>query len=167
MSGSGQHGKSPSRVKLCDVQRSDLEIFFQQQLDPVANQMAAFTSADPASSEDFMARWERIMSDNEMIKRTVVLGERVIGHVVCFQRLGKPEITYWFGREYWGQGLATEALQAFLRVVQRRPLYARAAADNGASLRVLEKCGFVVMADERAYANARGEKIDELILKLS
>lgn len=47
-----------------------------------------------------------------------------------------------------------------------RPLYARAAKDNVASIRVLEKCGFRISGYERAFANARGEEIEEAILEL-
>ncbi len=47
-----------------------------------------------------------------------------------------------------------------------RPLYAAAAADNMGSIRVLEKCGFQIYAYERGYANARGEEIEEVLLKL-
>ena len=48
----------------------------------------------------------------------------------------------------------------------RRPLYGRAAADNLGSLRVLEKCGFVRVGSERGFASARGEEIEEVILRL-
>ena len=37
--------------------------------------------------------------------------------------------------------------------------------DHG-SRRVLEKCGFTVIAEVRGFANARGEEIDELVLRL-
>jgi RimJ/RimL family protein N-acetyltransferase len=53
-----------------------------------------------------------------------------------------------------------------LELVPDRPLRGRAAADNGASIRVLEKCGFVVTGHERGFANARGEEIDEVVLTL-
>jgi Acetyltransferase (GNAT) domain len=55
---------------------------------------------------------------------------------------GEREVTYWIGRSYWGKGIATGALKAFLAVDQSRPLHARVAYDNVASHRVLEKCGF-------------------------
>jgi hypothetical protein len=45
------------------------------------------------------------------------------------------------GKEYWGKGVATKALLNFLGDVQARPLYARVAKDNTASIRVLRKCG--------------------------
>jgi RimJ/RimL family protein N-acetyltransferase len=54
---------------------------------------------------------------------------------------GEREVTYWIGRSYWGKGIATDALNAFLAVDRSRPLHARGASDNVASRRVLEKCG--------------------------
>ena len=41
----------------------------------------------------------------------------------------------------WG---ATEAISAFVRLEQTRPLYAGVAKHNAASIRVLQKCGFVI-----------------------
>ena len=58
------------------------------------------------------------------------------------------------------------ALSEFLPVQNTRPLYARAAKDNVASLRVLAKCGFMVSGYDRGFANARGQEIDEVVLKL-
>jgi len=53
-----------------------------------------------------------------------------------------------------GKGIATEALDAFLAVERSRPLHAHVASDNVAS-RVLERCGFHVVATERNVAEAR------------
>jgi RimJ/RimL family protein N-acetyltransferase len=55
---------------------------------------------------------------------------------------GKPQVTYWLGKAFWGNGIATLALTEFLRIFNTRPLYASVAKDNAASIRVLEKCGF-------------------------
>jgi RimJ/RimL family protein N-acetyltransferase len=45
-------------------------------------------------------------------------------------------------------------------------MHARVAADNLASRRVLEKCGFRVIATDRGLAEARGAEIEELVLRL-
>ena len=84
-----------------------------------------------------------------------------------FEQDGKPEVTYWIGREFWGKGIATKALAEFLGHVPVRPLYARAAKDNVASIRVLTKCGFCVTGEERGFANAQGAEIQELVLELA
>jgi RimJ/RimL family protein N-acetyltransferase len=152
--------------RLRPVIESDLPIFFQHQQDPVAVHMAAFTAADPSNREAFDAHWARILADDQIIIRTIIVDETVVGHVASFVQFGEREVTYWLGREHWGKGLATVALKAFLQVDGTRPLYARAARDHTASIRVLEKCGFVVIGYETSFANARGAEIEEAILEL-
>ena len=144
----------------------DLPIFFEHQQDPDANHMAAFTAKDPVDWEAFLAHWAKIRADDTIENRTVLLGGRVVGHVSKFEAFGEPEVSYWIGREFWGRGLATQALSEILRVVKTRPLYDRAAKDNIASRRVLEKCGFTVCGTDRGFANTRGEEIEEVILRL-
>jgi RimJ/RimL family protein N-acetyltransferase len=50
--------------------------------------------------------------------------------------------------------------------LETRPLYARVAKDNIASIRVLEKCGFTIYGEDKGFSNARGVEVEELILKL-
>jgi RimJ/RimL family protein N-acetyltransferase len=56
------------------------------------------------------------------------------------------ELGYWLGRAYWGEGIATAAVRAIvphaLREMELYRLQARVFADNPASMRVLERCGF-------------------------
>jgi RimJ/RimL family protein N-acetyltransferase len=145
----------------------DLPIFFEQQLDPVANVMAAFTAKDPTNREAFNAHWKRILADPTVMIRTTMVDGQVAGHVSSYEEDGRPEVTYWIDRAYWGKGIATRALTLFLEQVNpARPLYARAAKDNVGSLRVLSKCGFRVIGADTGFANARGGVIDELILEL-
>lgn len=128
--------------------------------------MAAFGTKNPGDREAFMTKWGRIMADGAIVKRTVLLDDRVAGHVASFERVGQREVTYWLGREFWGRGVATRALSLFLHEEPTRPLYARVVRDNVGSLRVVEKCGFVVVAHERAFAEARGEEVEEAVLVL-
>ena len=155
------------RVQLREVVEDDLPIFFEQQLDPEANQMAAFTVKDPTNIEAFNAHWSRIMADPSIAIRTIVRDEEVVGHVLSYEVSGKPEVSYWIGKAFWGQGIATLALQEFLlRVNTKRPIYARVAKHNVGSIRVLEKCQFRVIGEKRSHANARGMEIEELVLEL-
>ncbi|MGA7730478.1 MAG: GNAT family N-acetyltransferase [Chloroflexia bacterium] len=151
---------------LRDVAQDDLPIFFEHQQDPGARHMVAFTSRDPNDREAFMAHWARILADDGITKRTILLDGQVAGNILSFVWDGKPEVGYWIGREYWGKGLATRALTHFLKIVTSRPLYAQAAKDNTGSIRVLEKCGFIITGYVKSFANARGEEIEEAILEL-
>jgi RimJ/RimL family protein N-acetyltransferase len=154
------------KLLLRDVTDEDLPIFFEQQLDTEANYMAAFTTKDPADRNAFMAHWSRILVDDSIIKKSVVGDGRLVGHVLSFEQFGEREVSYWIGKEYWGRGITTRALSLFLDEEGVRPLYARAAKDNVASLRVLAKCGFTIVGEDRGYANARGAEIEEYVLKL-
>lgn len=89
-----------------------------------------------------MAHWTTILGDASVVVRTVVLDGEVAGNVVVFEFEGRREVGYWIGRAFWGKGVATTALRAFLREVTERPIYAGVAAHNLASIRVLEKRDF-------------------------
>ena len=152
---------------LRQVVNDDLPIFFKHQLDQEANHMAAFTAKDPTNQEAFMAHWHRILADKTNIIQTIIFNGQVAGSVSSYEEEGKPEVTYWLGKEYWGRGIATWALQEFLAQKNRiRPIYARVAKDNLGSRRVLEKCGFKRIGESKGFANARGQEIEELLLEL-
>ena len=156
-----------SDVLLRDVTEADLPIFFEQQRNPAANQMAAFTAKDPADREAFTAKWAKILGD-DTVKKAILVNGQVAGSVSAFVApwSGQLEVTYWLGREYWGRGIATKALTEFLGHLKARPVYARAAKDNIASIRVLAKCGFTISGHDKGFANARGEEVEEVVLRL-
>lgn len=135
-------------VRLRKVRESDLQVFYEHQRDPEAVQMAAFPSRD---REAFMAHWAKITRDDTVIAKTIVADGVVAGNIVSFMRGDTREIGYWLGREFWGEGIATKALRLFLRGHTARPLYAGVATHNGASIRVLEKCGFAMSHQEDEF----------------
>ena len=150
-------------VKLRDVTESDLPIFFEQQRDPIANQMAAFPARDRAA---FMTHWTKILGDQSNSIKTILADERVAGNVVSWEHSGNRLVGFWIGREFWGRGIATNALAEFLRHVEARPLYAWVAKHNIGSIRVLEKCGFTISTEDKGSSDAPGEKVEEVLLKL-
>jgi RimJ/RimL family protein N-acetyltransferase len=162
-----QNKLSIQNLFLRGVVDDDLPLFFDFQLDRDANYMAAFTARDPTDREAFTAHWNEIMAEPTNMIRTIVCDGQVVGSVSSYEESGRPEVTYWIGRAYWGKGIATRALTAFLAQVNAtRPIYARVAKDNLGSRRVLEKCGFRVIGEMTGFANARGEEIEELLLEL-
>ena len=123
-------------------------------------------SDDPADKEAFSAHWTRILGNESITIKTVLFGGRIAGNVLTFEQFGQREVSYWIGKAYWGQGVATAVLARFLRLVEIRPLYARAARDNFGSIRVLEKCGFTVCGEDSGFSNARDEEVEELAFEL-
>jgi RimJ/RimL family protein N-acetyltransferase len=140
-------------VSLRVVEPTDLPVLYEHQRDPLASAMAAFAARE---RDAFMAHWERILADPEVRVRAVEVDGRLAGNVLSFVHDGRREVGYWIGREFWGGGVATAALAAFLDLETERPLYAGVARWNAGSLRVLEKHGFA----------ACGEDGDLLILRL-
>src|ERR671922_845951 len=110
-----------NNVQLRDVLEMDLPIFFKQQLDPEAAQMAAFPARN---HEAFMMHWTRIMADETVLIKTILFDGNVAGNIVSFVQLGEREVGYWLGKEYWGKGIASRALEQFLELIETRPLYA-------------------------------------------
>ncbi len=151
---------------LRDVNDEDLDVFFEHWTDHESNRMAAFTAENPDDREAFDARWARLRANEEITSRTIEVDGVVVGVISSWTQDADREVTYWLGREHWGKGLATRALEAFLEVETTRPLHAAAAADNAGSIRVLEKCGFERVGEGRGFATARGEEIDEVLLVL-
>jgi RimJ/RimL family protein N-acetyltransferase len=92
--------------------------------------------------EDFEARWASNLAHPEILLRTITFDGTVAGHVTSFPLDGVQMVGYWIERDLWGRGIVSEALAQFLEIEARRPLYARVAAHNAGSIRVLEKAGF-------------------------
>ena len=141
---------------LRDVAESDLDAFYEHQREPEANEMAIFPARD---REAFDAHWRRILADESAIQMTIVDGDQVAGNIGCWEQDGQRFVGYWVGREFWGKGLATLALQEFVRDVADRPLHAWVATSNVGSIRVLEKSGFV-------QVGSRTTDVEELLFRL-
>jgi RimJ/RimL family protein N-acetyltransferase len=147
-------------VQLRDVTTADLPCFFEHQRDPEATALAAF---QPREWDAFSAHWARLLDDAATAKQTILVDGQVAGNLVCFPYAGRWEVGYWLGRDFWGKGVATRALAAFLGQITQRPLHAVVVAHNVASRRVLEKCGFTHADD--AFPPI-GDGVDALLLVL-
>lgn len=118
----------------------------------------------PYALEDAKSFLERCEEEEDALF-AIDDGEGLIG-MVGFQRAGManalgPEIGYWLGRPYWGQGLATEAASAVLVWAHeswgRRCVVSGHFADNPASASVLLKSGFLYTGEVVRQASlARG-----------
>ena len=132
-----------TKIQLRDVEPDDLPLFFEHQRDPIAVAMVAFNSRDRAA---FDQHWAKLLADDSFLKKTILLSagqpKQVAGNIGSWTAEGKREIGYWIDRAFWGRGVATEALSAFLCLEPIRPLHAGVAKHNVASIRVLQKCGF-------------------------
>ena len=119
--------------------------------------MAAFT---PRERDAFAAHWrEKVLANPGARTKTVVVDDSVAGYVGSWSSAdGERLVAYWLGREFWGRGVASAALRAFLEIETVRPLHAYVAAGNAGSIRVLERCGF----RREGEAVSGGDDVEEL-----
>ena len=142
-------------VRLRSVEDDDVEAFFDHQADPQAVDMAAFPARD---RHQFDAHWARLRGDDTLIVRTIDADGHVAGNIGSWQENGQQFLGYWIGREFWGRGVASQALALLMDEMSTRPLHAHVVKHNVGSIRVLEKCGFRLDdAEEPAAGNGNEE----------
>ena len=97
-----------------------------------------------ADAEAFIAQVNR---DGDELAFLITLDDEPIGACGLAQLDGPaPDLGYWIGAPYWGNGYATEAARAVIdhafTALGHEAVQAGARVTNPASRRVLEKCGF-------------------------
>lgn len=150
-------------VRLRDVVTDDLPVLYKYQLDPDSVQMAG---VKPRSSAEFDAHWAKILSDQSVVSNAILADELLVGTISCFKMDGENSVGYWIGKEHWGKGIATRALTLLLEQVSTRPLHARVARANTASICVLERCGFEITGYQHSPATQRFLACEEAIFVL-
>lgn len=144
---------------------ADLETLFAHQLDDEYAHMAAFVNERWQDKEAYIEKWNKLLNDGVNIW-TIFLDDQVVGSVSTWPLGDEMQVSYGIEKKYWGKGLATTALQQFLEIIPERPLYGRVAFDNIGSARVLQKCRFKQIGEDKFYAHARKKEIGELIFIL-
>ena len=156
-------------VLLREVEESDLDVLFEQEVDPEANRMAAFTWRTlPTARRSMRAgagcATARAASSGRSSRTARSWAASFAGATPGFPA---PRSHTGSAASTGARGSQPTALELFLELARERPIFGRCAADNVGSLRVLEKNGFVLEAEERGFANARGTEIDEVLLRLA
>jgi RimJ/RimL family protein N-acetyltransferase len=153
-------------VRLRMLEDADLEQVFEWERDPRAVAMAAFTRADPSDRAAFDRHYDRIRNDSDCTLLAIDADGAFAGTIGSFTMEGEREVTYWIDPSRWGRGLASAALEAFVRTELTRPLFGRVAEHNVGSAKVLGRAGFVNVGSETAHADGVGEVVVEHIYRL-
>jgi ribosomal-protein-alanine N-acetyltransferase len=153
-------------ITLRTTEISDLDLLFTYQSDDEAGNMAAFVNENWKDKEAYITKWTRLLSDDTIKIRTILVDSKVAGSVLIWLLNGEPQISYGLKKELWGKGIVTDALNQFLALFPERPVFGSAAFDNVASIKILTKCGFKKIKEEQSYAHARGKEITEVVFLL-
>ena len=111
----------------------------------------------------------------EQVPEGMLLGIRYRGEVIGAVGLEpgtdihrrSAELGYWLAEPYWGRGMVTACVRRYVDFQFERSdllrIYAEPFADNPASIRVLEKCGFSREGLLRQHAVKDGRVKDVLL----
>lgn len=148
---------------LRDVVEDDLDAIFEQHRDPESVEMAKVPSRD---REGFDAHWQRVLAGPTNVAKVIDVDGVVAGTALSWEQDGRRLVGYWLAREYWGRGLATQALAQLVAELPQRPLHAWVVTTNAGSIRVLQKCGFVEVGRHAEHDEHSGETVEELLYEL-
>lgn len=159
------------RLLIRDLTEADFDAVYAYGSDPEVVRYRVFPRSTPEATREHIAR--SISQAAEQPRHSHNLGvvlkatNQVIGGIslgVVDRERGEGAFSYLFRRSVWGQGYATEALQAMVRYGFEQIALTRLAdgcdVRNVASARVMEKCGFRCEGEregERFYALTRQE----------
>ncbi|WP_203580850.1 GNAT family N-acetyltransferase [Microbacterium hibisci] len=153
-------------IELRPLDDDDLDAVFEMMRDPEAIAIAAFTAEDPDDRAAFDAWIDRQRTSGDVRSFVVTEDGGFAGTAATFTIDGDREVTYWIARHAWGRGVATAALRLLISREPIRPLFARVAAHNAASIAVLEKAGFTEVSRNVDFAPGVGREIEEIVFTL-
>lgn len=161
---SDSHGqRAAATVVLRPTVAEDLETLYAFHSDPEGARMSVMT---PRDHPTFMADWAGFITDPTVTLRSILADGVLAGSISCFDLDGLRSVGYFIGRQHWGRGIASRALQALISEVKIRPLHARAARTNIGSITVLERAGFTLTGYRHAPAQGRYLECEEAIFEL-
>lgn len=155
-------------IRLRRTAAADVPWLFQLECDQASNTLAG---TKPRDWPTFQSRWEQILADLDGsatgVTPCVIEADGVpVGAINIAPHEGADSIGYWIDRAHWGRGIATRAVELMLAEFRRRPLFATAAGQNLASIRVLEKHGFEIIGRDLTPETARTVRRETVTLVL-
>jgi hypothetical protein len=140
-----------------DVNADDLPVFFRAPAEPGGEPEAAFQPRKGG----LHGPHEDPADETNITKPILFNGEAATSSACAVRR---TRVGYWIA-DFWGQGIATQALGSFGRNPVASAL--RRCCNNLGSRRVLEKCGFTVLGEDRFSYGTPEEEFEEFTLILN
>lgn len=164
-----------NRIRLRDWKISEVDSYFKWESDPDVMCLASWRSGSREESarhlEDAVEQSKRIDRQRyffvtELIESCKVIGSAGFTIKARNQTGGIAEIGYFFHKEYWGMGFATEAammqIEYIFRELKLHKVIACCDKRNLASERVMQKCGMIKEGEFKKGRLHQGLWADEL-----
>ncbi len=155
------------QIELRDLNDDDLDAVFEMMRDPEAVRMAAFTGADPDDRDAFDA-W---IARNRALEGVL---QFVVTDAAASPAPPRPSTSRPTAKSRTGSpgtpgaaALRPRLCSCCSRGSRCGPWRARVAVHNGASRRVLEKCGFTEVSRDSGFAPGVGRIVEEIVYVLT
>ena len=123
-------------------------------------------------AEEFIERSQEETLKQESYNLMIFHNGKMLGGIGLRDLYNKScQVGYWLGKQYWGNGFATEALKSILDFgfgqLNLEKIYAAYKIGNEGSIRVLTKCGFEYSRKKYEYDSELNEEalLTEVILR--
>ena len=123
-------------------------------------------------AEEFIERSQEETLKQESYNLMIFHNGKMLGGIGLRDFYNKScQVGYWLGKQYWGNGFATEALKSILDFgfgqLNLEKIYAAYKIGNEGSIRVLAKCGFKYSRKKYEYDSELNEEalLTEVILR--
>ena len=136
-------------IELRDFEQRDIEVLVKLLNNKNVTQYLSSRIPQPYTIQD--AEWWVNTGSKVGIAKAIDVGGNLIGVISAtigeYENIRSAEIGYWLGENYWGQGVATKAVDKMTNYIFSNSkivrLFSPVFAPNKKSMRVLEKCGYM------------------------
>ncbi|WP_299270043.1 GNAT family protein [uncultured Psychrosphaera sp.] len=157
-------------ISLRQFQTSDAELLVSYLNTPEVTQYITASIPTPYTNTDALW-WIEHANQSEYIQAIEYKGE-FIGCISAtvgqFEYANSAELGYWIGKAFWNLGITTEAVKQFVELLfgtnKLNRLFVSVVAKNIASIRVLEKNGFVYEGTLKHASHKNGQYFDECLM---
>jgi RimJ/RimL family protein N-acetyltransferase len=148
----------------------DLEAMVYHANNPKVAEKLTDAFPSPYTLEDGKAFFERILQQDPPEVLAIEVDGKVVGNIGIHPQSDvnrlNAELGYFIGEEYWGKGIATEAIKLMVNYAfehfDLQRIFARPFGTNLASQKVLQKAGFVLETRIPGILIKNGNLEDEL-----
>ena len=124
-----------------------------------------------AHAEEFLVRSKMRKKTADAAVYAITFDDGLLGIISVAPQSRGPNLGYWLGEPYWGQGIMTEAVgavvAAFFGPIANQLLTSGIFLGNDASLAVQRKLGFDIVGESSAMCVARGAEVRHVDTALS
>ena len=159
------------KFKISDLERI-MEIFPNKKITDAIG--LTLSPKPPKITKKFEEKWLKESITEYRKKKPTKYNLAIIANGVHIGNIGthgidheneSADIGYWIGKEYWGNGIATQATKLFLRRINKKFKLKRITAYvytfNPASKKVLEKCGFKLEGISKKIKKGKNKFYDQ------